>query len=59
MNTGQGVVMEGCAHSDYCHFNAANNAGWILDESKIFGNFLQNNQKLHIRYTIGYGKTNQ
>jgi len=33
MNTGQGVVMEGCAHSDYCHFNAANNAGWILDET--------------------------
>ena len=40
MNTGQGVVMEGCAHSDYCHFNAANNAGWILDESEIFRNIL-------------------
>ena len=39
MNTGQGVVMEGCAHSDYCHFNAAYNAGWILDESKFFRNF--------------------
>lgn len=33
-NTGQGVVMEGCANSDYIHFNAALHQGWIDPESK-------------------------
>ena len=36
LNTGQGVVMEGCANSDPAYFNAAYQAGWIQDESKIF-----------------------
>jgi len=34
LNTGQGVVMEGCANSDPAYFNAAYQAGWIQDEMK-------------------------
>jgi len=33
-NTGQGVVMEGCAHNDYAYFDAAYNQGWIDRESR-------------------------
>ena len=33
-NTGQGVVMEGCAHNDYAYFEAAYNQGWIDRESR-------------------------
>jgi len=48
MNTGQGVVMEGCAHSDYAHFNAAYNAGWILDETKEMYKVLMDNTLFHV-----------
>ena len=34
LNTGQGVVMEGCANSDYIHFEAAYRQGWVQHESK-------------------------
>merc|ERR1739844_408993 len=48
LNTGQGVVMEGCAHSDYCHFNAAYNAGWILDETTNMYKVTLDNVLFHI-----------
>jgi len=48
MNTGQGVVMEGCAHSDYCHFNAAANAGWILDETRELYQITLDNTLFHV-----------
>lgn len=48
LNTGQGVVMEGCAHSDYCHFNAAYNAGWILDETPHMYKVTLDNVLFHI-----------
>jgi len=34
LNTGQGVVMEGCVHSDPIYLNAAYDVGWISDEMK-------------------------
>jgi thymidylate kinase len=34
LNTGQGVVMEGCPASDYAYFDAAYNQGWIDRESR-------------------------
>jgi len=34
LNTGQGVVLETCAHADYCYFNAAYNAGWVQPEMR-------------------------
>jgi len=35
LNTGQGVVLEGCAQSDYAHFNAAYQQGWMDPEMRI------------------------
>jgi len=35
LNTGQGVVMEGCPFNDYAYFDAAYNQGWIARESRV------------------------
>ena len=35
LNTGQGVVMEGCPFNDYAYFEAAYNQGWIARESRV------------------------
>jgi len=48
LNTGQGVVMEGCAHSDYCHFNAAYDAGWIQDDTKELYKITLDNTLFHV-----------
>jgi len=48
LNTGQGVVMEGCANADYCHFNAAYQAGWIQDEMKMLYGILTKNTLFHV-----------
>ena len=48
LNTGQGVVMEGCANADYCHFNAAYQAGWIQDEMKSLYGILTKNTLFHV-----------
>ena len=48
LNTGQGVVMEGCANADYCHFNAAYQAGWIQDEMKLLYGILTKNTLFHV-----------
>ena len=36
LNTGQGVVMEGCLNSDPIYMNAAVNAGFLQGESKKY-----------------------
>ena len=48
LNTGQGVVMEGCANADYCHLNAAYQAGWIQDEMKSLYEILTKNTLFHV-----------
>jgi NADH dehydrogenase (ubiquinone) 1 alpha subcomplex subunit 10 len=48
MNTGQGVVLEGCANADYCHFNAAYNAGWIQEEMKFLYKCLLKETLFHV-----------